>query len=134
MAGLPQVPPETTALSGSPRDEFDLAYGYMLTGDYGLAEQSFTSWLAAFPGDAEEADARFWLGESQLQQGKYQDAAKTFLAVYKEAPDSGKAPDALMKLGQSLVALGEHDAACATFAEVGRTISQRLAVADGPCA
>lgn len=120
LAGLPQTPPETTSLTGSARDEFDLAYGYMLTGDYALAEQSFTTWLAAFPGDPQENDARFWLGESQLQQGDYQEAAKTFLAVYKTAPESNKGPDALLKLGQSLAALGEHDAACATFAEVGR--------------
>jgi tol-pal system protein YbgF len=110
----------TTALSGSASDEYDLAYGYVLTGDYDLAEESFKAWLAAFPGDPQETDARFWLGESQLQQGEYRQAANAFLAVYKSAPDSNKGPDSLLKLGMSLSALGEGAAACATFAEVGR--------------
>ncbi len=116
----PTAPAPTTALSGSARDEYDLAYGYILTGDYGLAEQSFKAWLANFPNDPQAADAEFWLGESHLQQGEYREAANAFLAVYKTAPDSSKGPDALLKLGVSLSALGEKPAACATFAELGR--------------
>lgn len=114
----PQAP--TTALTGSARDEYDLAYGYILTGDYGLAEQNFKAWLASFPNDPQVPDAEFWLGESHLQQGEYRDAANAFLAVYKAAPESSKGPDALLKLGISLSALGEKPAACATFTEVGR--------------
>jgi tol-pal system protein YbgF len=120
VAGLPQAPRAPAALSGSPRDEYDLAYGYILTGDYDLAEQSFSNWLAAFPGEQQAADARYWLAESHLQQKEYRDAANGFLALYKETPQGAKAPDALMKLGVSLAALGEKDAACATFSEVGR--------------
>jgi tol-pal system protein YbgF len=116
----PMAPPRTTALSGSARDEYDLAYGYILTGDYGLAEESFKAWLASFPNDPQAPDAEFWLGESHLQQGEYRDAANDFLSVYKTAPNSNKGPDALLKLGVSLSALGEKPAACATFTELGR--------------
>jgi tol-pal system protein YbgF len=121
---VPVAPSPTTALSGSPRDEYDLAYGYILTGDYGLAEETFKAWLAAYPSDPQAIDAQFWLGESQLQQGKYRDAATAFLTVYKTAPDSIKGPDSLMKLGVSLSALGEKDAACGTFAELGKRYPQ----------
>ena len=124
LAGLPQTPPPTTALSGSPRDEYDLAYGYILTGDYGLAEETFKLWLASYPSDPQAIDAQFWLGESHLQQGEYRDAANAFLTVYKTAPDSIKGPDSLMKLGVSLSALGEKTAACATFAELGKRYPQ----------
>lgn len=124
IAGLPVAPSPTTALSGSPRDEYDLAYGYILTGDYGLAEETFKNWLASFPSDAQAPDAEFWLGESHLQQGEYRDAANAFLAVYKTAPDSTKGPDALLKLGVSLSALGEKTAACGTLAELGRRYPQ----------
>jgi tol-pal system protein YbgF len=120
--GDPNAP--TAALSGSPRDEYDLAYGYILTGDYDLAEQSFQNWLAAFPNDPQVADAEFWLGESHFQQREYRDAATSFLAVYKTAQQSPKAPDALLKLGMSLAQLGERSAACATLAEVGSKYPQ----------
>jgi tol-pal system protein YbgF len=118
-AGLPTAPPPS-ALSGSPRDEYDLAYGYVVTGDYDLAEDAFKAWLAAYPSDPQSIDAQFWLGESHLQQGEYLDAANAFFAVYKKAPDGIKGPDALMKLGVSLSALGKKDAACATLAEFGK--------------
>ncbi len=119
-AMAPAAPPPVTSLSGSANDEYDLAYGYVLTGDYDLAEESFRTWLAAFPDSQQAPDARFWLGESYLQQGEYREAATEFLAVYKTAPDTPKAPDALLKLGVSLSALGEKDTACATLAEVAR--------------
>lgn len=119
-AALPETPAPTTALSGTPRDEYDLAYGYILTGDYGLAEASFRNWLAAFPNDPQAGDAQFWLGESLYQQREYRDAANAFLAVYNGGAQSSKGPDALLKLGMSLAALGEQSAACATFGEVGR--------------
>ncbi len=118
-AAIPSAPSAATALSGSPRDEYDLAYGYVLTGDYDLAEESFRNWLASFPSDPQAPDAQFWLGESHLQQGEYRDAANAFLAVYKSGQGT-KGPDSLMKLGASLAALGENDAACATFAEVDK--------------
>ncbi len=110
--------PLTTALSGSPRDEYDLSYGYILTGDYDLAEQRFRSWLQSFADHELALDARFWLAESLFQQGKNREAANGFLEVYKSGSNSRKAPDALMKLGVSLAALGERDAACATFSEM----------------
>jgi tol-pal system protein YbgF len=124
VAGLPVAPAPTTALSGSARDEYDLAYGYILTGDYDLAEETFKTWLASFPTDPQASDAEFWLGESHLQQGEYRDAANAFLAVYKTAPESAKGPDALLKLGVSLSALGEKAAACGTLAELGRRYPQ----------
>jgi tol-pal system protein YbgF len=120
LAGVPVVPPPTTALTGSPRDEYDLAYGYIMTGDYALAEESFKTWLASFPDDPQASDAEFWLGESHLQQGEYRDAANAFLTVYKTAPDGNRGGDALLKLGVSLSALGEKTAACGTLAELGR--------------
>jgi tol-pal system protein YbgF len=119
IAALARAPGTPTALSGSPRDGYDLAYGYVLTGDYELAERSFRDWLAAFPDDPQAVDARFWLGEAHLQQGEYREAANAFLAVYKSG-QATKGPDSLLKLGMSLAALGEKDAACATFGEVER--------------
>jgi TolA-binding protein len=86
VAALPETPP--AAPSGTAREEYDLAYGYILTGDYAIAEESFGKWLERFPDDPQAADARFWLGESHLQQGEFRDAANAFLTVYKSAPES----------------------------------------------
>jgi tol-pal system protein YbgF len=112
---LATLPPSAT-----PRDEFDLAYGYVLRKDYDLAEQGFRGFLKKYPGDARAADANYWLGETLFQRRKYPDAAQLFLLVSRDHPTAAKAPDALLRLGQSLAQMGEKDAACGTLAEVGR--------------
>jgi tol-pal system protein YbgF len=108
------------APSATPRDEYDLAYGYVLHKDYALAEDSFRVFLKKYPGDRLVPDANYWLGETLFQRQRYRDAAESFLTVSTKYETAARAPDALLRLGQSLAALGEKDAACATLNEVGR--------------
>lgn len=104
--------------SNSAKDEYDLAYGYILRRDYVLADQAFRVFLQSHPDDRLVPDASYWLGESQYQRQSYNDAAETFLDVYNKYPNSPKAPDALLRLGQSLAAIGKQDAACASLGAV----------------
>jgi tol-pal system protein YbgF len=104
----------------SPKDTYDLAYGYILRRDYPLAEEAFRVFLRRFPNDRLSSDAQYWLGESLFQRQRYRDAAEIFLNVSTKFETSAKAPDSLLRLGQSLAGLGEKDAACASLAEVGR--------------
>jgi tol-pal system protein YbgF len=103
-----------------PEELYRNSYEFILSGDYGTAEQGFRDHISRFPADAKAADANFWLGEALLGQKKYRDAAETFLAANKKYPSSKKAPDMLLKLGVSLVGLDQRDVACATFSEIGR--------------
>jgi tol-pal system protein YbgF len=121
----PNTPPAGQRLatlppSSSPKDEYDLAYGYVLRKDYALAAQAFHDFMSKYPNDRMMPNAQFWLGESQYQQQRYRDAAESFLAVSTKYEKSGKAPESLLRLGQSLAALHQKEAACATLAEVGR--------------
>ena len=109
------LPPAQT-----PRDEFDLAYGYVLRKDYAAAAQSFQEFVRKYPGDRMAAEAQFWLGESLYQSKNYQSAAEAFVAMTKKFATSPKQPDTLLRLGQSLAALQQKDLACATYAEVGK--------------
>jgi tol-pal system protein YbgF len=106
--------------SAAPKDEYDLAYGYLLRKDYALAEESFRGFVRKYPNDRLVADANYWLGESLFQRQRYRDAAESFLTVSTKYEKSAKAPDSLLRLGQSLAALREKEAACATFVEIGR--------------
>lgn len=106
--------------SGTPQDEYDLAYGYVLRKDYGLAEQAFNDFLRKYPNERLVPDANYWLGESQYQQQRYSEAAKAFLVVITKHERANRAPDSLLRLGQSLAALNKKEAACATLAEVER--------------
>jgi tol-pal system protein YbgF len=110
----------TLAPSQTPRDEYDLGYGYVLRKDYALAEDAFRSFLSRYPDDRLVGDATYWLGESMFQRQRYRDAAEAFLTVSTKYESIAKAPDALLRLGQSLAALGEKEAACASLGEVLR--------------
>lgn len=106
--------------SDSPRDHFDLAYGFIARKDYALAEDGFQNFLRRFPNDRLVPDAHYWLAESMFQRQRYRDAAETFLNVSTKFETHARAPDALLRLGQSLAAMGERQAACASLAEVLR--------------
>ena len=106
--------------SDSPRDNYDMAYGYIMRKDYALAEDGFRNFLRRFPSDRLVPDAQYWLGESMFQRQRYRDAAEQFLGVSTKFETNARAPDALLRLGQSLAAMGEREAACASLAEVLR--------------
>jgi tol-pal system protein YbgF len=130
LGSIAPIPPEqapprnpnmvATTATSSPREEFDLAYGYMARRDYAVAEESFRNFLKRYPGEKLSPEAAYWLGESLFQRKRYRDAAEAFLNVSTKYETSAKAPDALFRLGQSLAALGEKEAACASLGEVAR--------------
>jgi tol-pal system protein YbgF len=106
--------------SDSPKDYYDLAYGYILRKDYALAEDGFRTFLRKYPSDRMAPEAQYRLGESLFQRQRYRDAAEAFLNVSTKYESTAKAPDALLRLGQSLAVLGEKEAACASLGEVLR--------------
>jgi len=117
------APPQQQAMlppTATPKDEYDLAYGYLVRKDYALAEENFRGFVRKYPNDRMVAEASYWLGESLFQRQRYRDAAESFLTVSTKYEKSAKAPDSLLRLGQSLAALREKEAACATFVEIGR--------------
>ena len=129
--GLPPPPPRNPSATGgqpqamlpptaTPKDEYDLAYGYLLRKDYALAEENFRGFMRKYPSDRLTGEANYWLGESLFQRQRYRDAAEIFLTVSTKYEKSGKAPEALLRLGQSLAALNEKESACATFGEIMR--------------
>jgi tol-pal system protein YbgF len=112
---LAAAPPSQT-----PRDFYDLGYGYIQRKDFAAAEETFRDFLKRYPSDRLTSDAQYWLGESLFQRQRYRDAAEAFLQVSTKYETSAKAPDSLLRLGQSLAALRERDAACATLGEISR--------------
>jgi tol-pal system protein YbgF len=129
-AALPAPPPRNTSRTGAqlatlppsrtPKDEYDLAYGYVLHKDYDLAAKAFADFIKRNPNDELSPEAHYWLGESYFQRKKYQDAADAYLVVVRNYEKSDKAPDSLLRLGQSLAAIGQKEMACASLGEVNR--------------
>lgn len=110
VAALPAVP--------NPRAEYDAAYGYVLSGEWQLAQVSFEQFIANHPTDRRVGSAMYWLGESHAARRQFREAADAYLKAYTQYPDDPKAPDSLFKLGVTLGNLGERQAACATYGEL----------------
>jgi len=119
-APVPGVDPRYASTQPTPsaRDEYDAAYGYVLNGEYELAERSFRSFLANHPTDNRVGAAEFWLGETYFARSMNREAADAFLKSYTQFPDGAKAADSLLKLGMALSGLGEKKAACASWEEL----------------
>jgi tol-pal system protein YbgF len=111
----------------TPKDEFDIAYSYMVRKDYAVAEKGLRAFLQKHPEDQLVPEASYWLGETLFQRQRYRDAAEVFLNVTTKYESAAKAPDALFRLGQSLAALGETEAACASLGEVMRKFPRAAA-------
>ena len=117
---LPAPPPRNTSGTGaqqmvmaptsSPKDEYDLAYGYVLRKDYALAEEGLRAFVKKHPNDRLVADANYWLGESLFQRQRYREAAESFLDVSTKYETSGRAPE---------LAVAARPVACGAEREAG---------------
>ncbi|KXF76225.1 hypothetical protein ATN84_15130 [Paramesorhizobium deserti] len=110
VAALPQT--------DDPRELYQLAYQYILAGDYRAAETAFREHISRFPSDPMTSDARFWLGESLYAQERYPEAATVFIDTQRDFPQSKRGAENLLKLGMTMSKMKDHDVACATFAQV----------------
>jgi tol-pal system protein YbgF len=113
-------PPNVSAGSGDPRQDYEGAYAQVLQKRYDQAEMSFRSFLQSHPRDRLVPDATYWLGESFYQRARYREAAEQFLKVTTDYGASSKAADGMLKLGMALNGMGERDKACGTYGEVAR--------------
>ncbi len=124
--GAPQPLGATTAPStqtaalpgGSPKEQYDYAFGLLRKADYSGAEAALTQFIQANPGDPLVANAKYWLGETYYVRGNYNAAASAFGVAYQDHPQGPKAVDSLLKLGLSLSLLGQGGDACAVFGEL----------------
>jgi len=120
VSSVPGVTPKYANVQPTPsaRDEYDAAYGYIMSGEYDLAERSFKTFLANHPTDRRAGSAQYWLGESYFERNQHREATDAFLKSYTQYPDDVKAPDSLLKLGLAYQGLGERKAACNAYDEL----------------
>lgn len=114
---------QVASLGGAqnPEELYQAGYAYVLDGDYALAEDVFSTFVDTYQDDALIADARFWLGESLLAQGKFEEAVDMFIEVRSLHPNASKAPETMLKIGSIMAALGNREVACVTFDDALKT-------------
>ncbi len=106
-AGL--LPPDTL---------YDQASADLVRGNYDLAVQGFSSYLAGNPGGTKAPPAQYGIGEAYYYQGKMQQAAAAYTRILSDYPDSELRVSALFKRAKAEVVLKERENAIADFKEV----------------
>lgn len=113
------APASATVLpDGTPREQYQYAFGLMSQARYDDAEVALKEFIAAHGEDALAGNAWYWLGETYYVRKSFMEAAQTFFQAYKTAPEGAKAPDSLLKLGMSMANLDKVEEACTTFGKL----------------
>lgn len=84
--------------TGAVQSKYNQARGLYQRRSYAEAIRLFAEILNQDPDDPLAPNARYWIGESQYDQGRYKDAVVEFERVVLDYPNSDKAPDALLKM------------------------------------
>lgn len=116
----PTPPPPAANPAEAAEAAFSAARRLLLDGDYGAAEAAFNGYLEQYGTVAHGAEARYYLGKTQLARRAWPDAASSFIAAIRGWPQTAWAPDAVLGLSRALVGMQRNTDACQTLAELNR--------------
>jgi len=110
--GAGAAPTNVSLPTGTPKEQYDFAYGLLLRQDFSRAESALREFLKQNPKDPLAGNAQYWLGESYYARGLYREAITEFDGIRTKYPKSAKAPDSMLKLGMSLARMDQQQGAC----------------------
>ena len=93
---------------GDPMQLYQSAYRDYQRGNFDLAIEGFSDFLAGNANSDLADNAAYWIGESLFSQKKYRDAIEQFDSVVTKYPRSDKVPGALLKKGYAYINIGER--------------------------
>jgi tol-pal system protein YbgF len=100
--------PSGSARAEDPMAIYQAALRDYQRGNFELALEGFTDFLAQSPQSDLAANAAYWIGESLYSQKKFRPAIEQFNRVINDFPRSDKIPAALLKKGYAYIELGER--------------------------
>lgn len=100
--------------------QYNYAFSFVRRNDLASAKTAMEQFLAANADSGSAANAKFWLGRINLQQGNPAEAARFYLALIEEHPNHNRRPDALVDLADALVQIDASDDACNALQEFRR--------------
>lgn len=116
---VPSVP--VVALpDGDATVQYNYAFSFVRRNDLTSGKMAMEQFLAANPDDDSAANAKFWLGRINLQQGNAAEAARYYLTLIEEHPNHNRRPDALVDLADALVQIDASEDACNALQEFRR--------------
>jgi tol-pal system protein YbgF len=104
----------------SPQRMWDNAYSDYTAGQFDIAIQGFTAFIASFPKSDKADDAQLNIGNAlySMQPGKYREAIEAFQKVISNYPQSDSVAVAYYKMGLAYTELKQVDLARKAFESV----------------
>ena len=99
------------AIGTSPQRLWDMADADYAQGQWDLAIQGFEAYVRSFPRSDMADDAQVRIGNSYLQDRKYEKAVEAYDAAIRNYPNGNAVPEAYYKKGIALQSLGQRDRA-----------------------
>jgi tol-pal system protein YbgF len=133
--GGPPPPPPAVAIGTSPQRLFDQAFSDYTSGQWDLAIIGFESYIRTFPKSDLADDAQLNIGNSYLNDAKYEQAVEAYDLLIRTYPNADTIPNAYYKKGLALASLKLPDRAREAFefviknypdSDAGRLAKQRL--------
>jgi outer membrane protein assembly factor BamD len=111
----------------TPVELFDAAKAEYQRGNCGAAEQGFTRVLSQLPPrDPRIAEARYLLGECQIESKRYLEASRELRRVADDFPQHEVAPTALMRAADALANLWKRAELDPTYGEQSLSVYSEL--------
>ena len=98
-------------MAAAEEEAYQAAFKLIRERQFDEAKDALRKLLIDFPNGRYSDNARYWVGEVQMAQGKYPEALATFGQVLKDYPQSDKIPDATYKMGRLQDLLGDKQKA-----------------------
>jgi len=107
--------PETSPVSLSPQEVYNMALSDYRNGNFQLAVDGFKMYINQFPGSPFTDNAQYWIGECFFSQGKFEEAIEEFNNLILNYPNGDKIPGAYLKKGICFIELGKREEALTVF-------------------
>ena len=99
----------------APRELYSQAYADFARGNYDLAIQGFTEYMAHYPETDFTDNAQYWVGECLYGKKQYAEAIEAWNTLFRDYPSSDKLPDGRVKKGMALERLGRRSQALVEY-------------------
>ncbi len=120
------IKPPAKPVPATPEAMWKAAYANVTAKRWPDVATSMSDFLAANPKSPRAAQAQYWIGRSNAEQGQQGLAARAYLDGYKNYPRSDRAPDSLIGLAGAMTALNKPKDACRVLGELDSVYGETL--------
>lgn len=112
------------AVAPAEKRDYEAALAIFRTGDFAVAQNLFSAFIARYPGSGYALTALFWLGNAQYATRDYKEAVVNFRSLVAKNPEHARAPEAVLSVANCQLELKDTKGARATLTNLIKAYPQ----------